>query len=33
MTEDHRSMRTPLGRVHHLGSAHHGTREFWHQRL
>ena len=28
-----RSMRTPLGRVHHLGSAHHGTRVFWHQRL
>ena len=33
MTEDHRSMRTPLGRVLHLGSAHHGTRVFWHQRL
>ena len=33
MTEDHRSMRTPLGRVRHLGSAHHGTRVFWHQRL
>jgi succinate dehydrogenase / fumarate reductase membrane anchor subunit len=28
-----RSMRTPLGRVRHLGSAHHGTRVFWHQRL
>ena len=28
-----RSLRTPLGRVHHLGSAHHGTRHFWHQRL
>ena len=27
------SMRTPLGRVRHLGSAHHGTRHFWHQRL
>ena len=26
-------MRTPLGRVRHLGSAHHGTRHFWHQRL
>ena len=34
MTEEHRfSMRTPLGRVRHLGSAHHGTRVFWHQRL
>jgi succinate dehydrogenase / fumarate reductase membrane anchor subunit len=33
MTEDRRSMRTPLGRVRHLGSAHHGTRVFWHQRL
>jgi succinate dehydrogenase / fumarate reductase membrane anchor subunit len=34
MTEDHRfSIRTPLGRVRHLGSAHHGTRVFWHQRL
>jgi len=27
------SMRTPLGRVRYLGSAHHGTRAFWHQRL
>ncbi len=27
------SLRTPLGRVRHLGSAHHGTRAFWHQRL
>jgi succinate dehydrogenase / fumarate reductase, membrane anchor subunit len=27
------SLRTPLGRVHHLGSAHHGTGHFWHQRL
>jgi succinate dehydrogenase / fumarate reductase membrane anchor subunit len=34
MTEQRRfSMRTPLGRVRHLGSAHHGTRVFWHQRL
>ena len=34
MTEQHRfSMRTPLGRVRYLGSAHHGTRVFWHQRL
>ena len=31
MTEP--SLRTPLGRVRHLGSAHHGTRHFWHQRL
>jgi succinate dehydrogenase / fumarate reductase membrane anchor subunit len=28
-----RSLRTPLGRVRYLGSAHHGTRVFWHQRL
>jgi succinate dehydrogenase / fumarate reductase membrane anchor subunit len=27
------SMRTPLGRVHYLGSARSGTRHFWHQRL
>ena len=27
------SMRTPLGRVRHLGSAHAGTSHFWHQRL
>jgi succinate dehydrogenase / fumarate reductase membrane anchor subunit len=27
------SLRTPLGRVRYLGSAHHGTRVFWHQRL
>jgi succinate dehydrogenase / fumarate reductase membrane anchor subunit len=34
MTEQRRfSMRTPLGRVRRLGSAHHGTRHFWHQRL
>ncbi len=34
MTEHHpHSLRTPLGRVRHLGSAHHGTRQFWHQRL
>ena len=34
MTEQHRySIRTPLGRVRYLGSAHHGTRVFWHQRL
>jgi succinate dehydrogenase / fumarate reductase membrane anchor subunit len=28
-----RSMRTPLSRVRYLGSAHSGTRAFWHQRL
>ena len=28
-----RSLRTPLGRVRHLGSARSGTRHFWHQRL
>lgn len=27
------TMRTPLGRVRHLGSARSGTRHFWHQRL
>ncbi len=27
------SMRTPLGRVRGLGSAHSGTGHFWHQRL
>jgi len=26
-------MRTPLGRVRHLGSAHGGTQDFWRQRL
>ena len=26
-------IRTPLRRVHHLGSARAGTRHFWHQRL
>ena len=28
-----KSIRTPLGRVRHLGSAHNGTGHFWHQRL
>ena len=28
-----KSMRTPLGRVRYLGSAHSGTRDFWRQRL
>ena len=27
------SLRTPLGRVGHLGSARSGTAHFWHQRL
>jgi succinate dehydrogenase / fumarate reductase membrane anchor subunit len=27
------SIRTPLARVRHLGSAKSGTRHFWHQRL
>lgn len=27
------SLRTPLGRVRHLGSAKHGTGHFWRQRL
>jgi succinate dehydrogenase / fumarate reductase membrane anchor subunit len=26
-------MRTPLGRVRHLGSAHSGTEHFWRQRV
>ena len=33
MSEQRFSIRTPLGRVRSLGSAHHGTRVFWHQRL
>jgi succinate dehydrogenase / fumarate reductase membrane anchor subunit len=34
MTDHSRhSIRTPLGRVRHLGSAHKGTEHFWHQRL
>ena len=28
-----RSLRTPLSRVRHLGSARSGTAHFWHQRL
>jgi succinate dehydrogenase / fumarate reductase membrane anchor subunit len=27
------SIRTPLARVRYLGSAHSGTRDFWHQRI
>jgi succinate dehydrogenase / fumarate reductase membrane anchor subunit len=30
---DKTSMRTPLARVRHLGSARSGTRHFWQQRL
>jgi succinate dehydrogenase / fumarate reductase membrane anchor subunit len=34
MTDDRpHSLRTPLGRVRHLGSARSGTAHFWHQRL
>ena len=33
MSDHPDSIRTPLGRVHHLGSAKSGTRAFWHQRL
>ena len=29
----HESMRTPLGRVRHLGAARSGTQHFWRQRL
>ncbi len=29
----HKSLRTPLGRISHLGSARSGTKHFWHQRL
>jgi succinate dehydrogenase / fumarate reductase, membrane anchor subunit len=28
-----KSMRTPLGRVRNLGSAHSGTSDFWRQRM
>jgi len=30
---NHKSMRTPLGRIRHLGAARSGTQHFWHQRL
>lgn len=33
MTVQPRDMRTPLRRVHGLGSARSGTTHFWHQRL
>ena len=29
----HKSLRTPLGRIRHLGAARSGTKYFWHQRL
>jgi succinate dehydrogenase / fumarate reductase, membrane anchor subunit len=28
-----KSMRTPLGRVRHLGASHSGTSDFWRQRV
>ena len=33
MAHDQKSMRSPLARVRHLGSARAGTRHFWQQRL
>jgi succinate dehydrogenase / fumarate reductase, membrane anchor subunit len=27
------AMRTPLGRIRHMGSARSGTKHFWHQRV
>jgi succinate dehydrogenase / fumarate reductase membrane anchor subunit len=33
MTAPKVSMRTPLGRIRHLGSSHSGTSDFWRQRL
>jgi succinate dehydrogenase / fumarate reductase membrane anchor subunit len=33
MTEDSDTLRTPLGRVRYLGSAHSGMREDWFMRL
>ena len=33
MNHDHVSMRSPLARIRHLGSARSGTRHFWQQRL
>jgi succinate dehydrogenase / fumarate reductase membrane anchor subunit len=33
MTAPKVSMRTPLGRVRHLGSSHSGTSDFWRQRV
>jgi succinate dehydrogenase / fumarate reductase membrane anchor subunit len=33
LSETKKSIRTPLSRVRYLGSAHSGTRHFWHQRL
>ena len=33
MNDHNHSIRTPMARVRHLGSARAGTRHFWHQRL
>jgi succinate dehydrogenase / fumarate reductase membrane anchor subunit len=33
MNDGHSHIRTPLGRVRHLGTARSGTKHFWHQRL
>ncbi len=33
MSEHSTSLRTPLGRIRHLGSARAGTQHFWRQRL
>jgi len=33
MSEHEFKLRTPLGRVRHLGAARSGTKHFWHQRL
>ena len=33
MSEHEPSIRTPLARVRHLGTARAGTKHFWHQRL
>ncbi len=33
MSDHPASLRTPLSRVHHLGSAKSGTKTFWYQRL
>ena len=33
MSKEHPSIRTPIGRVRHLGPAGHGTSDFFRQRL
>jgi succinate dehydrogenase / fumarate reductase, membrane anchor subunit len=33
VSDNKKSIRTPLSRVRYLGAAHSGTRHFWHQRL